>query len=68
MQIDFNTIIDDQKKLKDLGAALKKSIDDVQARFDGNMVEIIKVMDQNQKKHASAMSDIYKTIESILSR
>lgn len=68
MQIDFNTIIEDQKKLKDLGEALKKAIDDVQKRFDNNMLEIAKVMDQNQKKHATAMSEIYKTIESILNK
>jgi len=68
MQIDFNSIIDGQNKLKELGDMLKKSIDEIQMKYENNMVEIIKVMDDNQKRHATAIGEVHRTIESIINR
>jgi len=67
-EVNFNVIIETQTKLKEITDMLKKSIDEIQARYDNNMLEIVKVMDDNQKRHASAMNEVNKTIESILNR
>lgn len=68
MQIDFNTIIEDHKKLTQVSETLKSAIDDIQKKFDANMIEIVKVLDQNQKRHATAISEIAKVVEGIMSR
>jgi hypothetical protein len=68
MKIDFNTIVEDHKKLSQVNEALKESIDAIQKKFDTNMIEIIKVLDDNQKRHATAISEIAKVVESIINR
>lgn len=68
MQINLDTIIKAQDQLKAITEALKANLDGIQKQYEANMVEIVKVLDQNQKNHATSLNEINKVIDSILNR